>query len=86
MSEEVIEKEIQEKGLTAPRLTPDMIDATIAGFDYPFLCFNGNSHKWKRTYRDVLIWTSNGTGTSATKDAPLLKEYRCFCGAIKQTY
>jgi len=29
MSEQEIEKEIQEKGLTAPRLTPDAIDATI---------------------------------------------------------
>jgi hypothetical protein len=29
MSEQAIEKEIQEKGLTAPRLTPVLIDATI---------------------------------------------------------
>ncbi len=28
-SEQKIEQEILEKGLTAPRLTPDMIDATI---------------------------------------------------------
>jgi hypothetical protein len=32
--EAAIEKEIQAKGLTAPRLTPDMIDATIAGECY----------------------------------------------------
>lgn len=29
-----LEAEIQAKGLTAPRLTPDMIDATIAAEDY----------------------------------------------------
>ncbi len=34
MSEKEIEQEIQEKGLNAPRLTPDAIDATIAGEQY----------------------------------------------------
>jgi len=34
MSEQAIEAEIQAKGLNAPRLTPDLIDATIAGEDY----------------------------------------------------
>ena len=34
MNEQAIEQEIQDKGLTAPRLTPDAIDATIAGEDY----------------------------------------------------
>ena len=29
MSEQSIEQEIQEKGLTAPRLTPDLIDSKI---------------------------------------------------------
>ena len=29
MTEQAIEKEIQEKGLTAPRLTPALIDAAI---------------------------------------------------------
>lgn len=32
--EAAIEKEIQDKGLNAPRLTPDKIDAVIAGEDY----------------------------------------------------
>ena len=31
MSEEQIEKEIQNKGLNAPRLTPDAVDAKIKG-------------------------------------------------------
>ena len=31
MSEQEIEKEIQAKGLTAPRLTPELIDAKIKG-------------------------------------------------------
>lgn len=34
MSEQDIEKAIQAKGLNAPRLTPDMIDATIIAEDY----------------------------------------------------
>lgn len=34
MSESAIEAEIQEKGLNAPRLTPDDIDATITGEQY----------------------------------------------------
>ena len=33
-SEQDIEAEIQAKGRTAPRLTPDMIDAAIKGEDY----------------------------------------------------
>lgn len=34
MSEQEIEKEIQEKGLNAPRLTPSLIDAAIKSEDY----------------------------------------------------
>lgn len=34
MSEQDIEKEIQEKNLNAPRLTPDHIDSVIVGEDY----------------------------------------------------
>ena len=34
MSEQDIENEIQEKGLTAPRITPERIDEVIAGEDY----------------------------------------------------
>ena len=33
-SEAAVEKEIQSKGLTSPRLTPDHIDATVTGEDY----------------------------------------------------
>jgi hypothetical protein len=33
-SEQEIEQEIQEKGLNAPRLTPEKIDAVIADEDY----------------------------------------------------
>ena len=32
--EQAIEAEIQGKGLNAPRLTPEMIDAVIVGADY----------------------------------------------------
>lgn len=34
MTEETIEQEIQRKGLTAPRVTPAQIDATIAHVQY----------------------------------------------------
>lgn len=34
MSEQDIENEIQEKGLNAPRLTPEKIDAVIVDEDY----------------------------------------------------
>lgn len=33
-NEQKIEQEIQEKGLTAPRLTPDLIDSAIVDEDY----------------------------------------------------
>ena len=60
MNEEAIEKEIQEKGLTAPRLTPELIDATIADEDY---------HVFEKTSLTVCCLTlQNGftvTGESA---------------------
>lgn len=34
MSEKEIEQEIQDKGLTAPRLTPEKIDQVIIGEEY----------------------------------------------------
>ena len=34
MNEHAIEKEIQDKGLNAPRLTPELIDAAIAKEQY----------------------------------------------------
>jgi len=34
MTEQAIEQEIQHKGLTAPRLTPDAIDSVIVGEQY----------------------------------------------------
>lgn len=34
MSEQQIEKEIQDKGLNAPRLTPDLIDSKVKAVDY----------------------------------------------------
>ena len=34
MNEQSIEKEIQDKGLNAPRLTPELIDNTILKEDY----------------------------------------------------
>lgn len=40
MNEDAIENEIQEKGLTAPRLTPELIDDAIASEDYHV--FNGS--------------------------------------------
>lgn len=34
MSRKQIEQDIQDKGLTAPRITPDQIDATVVGEQY----------------------------------------------------
>jgi len=34
MTEETVERLVQEKGLTAPRLTPDDIESKIAGVTY----------------------------------------------------
>ena len=34
LDEKKLEKEIQEKGLNAPRLTPDLIDSKIKSVDY----------------------------------------------------
>ena len=60
MNETEIENEIRAKGLTAPRLTPAMIDAAIAGEDY---------HVFPRTQLTVCCLTlQNGftvTGESA---------------------
>ena len=34
MNEQQVEQEIQDKGLTAARVTPETVDATITGEDY----------------------------------------------------
>jgi hypothetical protein len=41
MNEQEVEKEIQEKGLTAPRLTPELIDSKIKYVEY--YVFSGSS-------------------------------------------
>lgn len=60
MSEQTIEKEIQDKGLNAPRLTPALIDAAIKGVDF---------HVFEKTCLTVCCLTlQNGftvTGESA---------------------
>lgn len=60
MSEKAIENEIQAKGLNAPRLTPDHIDAQITGEQY---------HVFEGTQTTVCLLTlKNGftvTGESA---------------------
>ncbi|MBE0434650.1 MAG: hypothetical protein IBX56_02470 [Methylomicrobium sp.] len=44
MNNEQIEKEIQDKGLTAPRITPDDVEANIASEHY-FTGFDGACNK-----------------------------------------
>jgi len=60
MTEQAIEQEIQDKGLTAPRLTPELIDAAILDEDY---------HVFEKTCLTVCCLTlQNGftvTGESA---------------------
>lgn len=41
MNDQMIEQEIQEKGLTAPRITPQRIEEVITGEDYHV--FNGTT-------------------------------------------
>jgi hypothetical protein len=64
MSERAIEKELQEKGLNAPRLTPDSIDSVIVAEDY---------HVFPGTTVTVCCLTLvngyNVTGTSAAASA-----------------
>ncbi len=60
MTEQAIEQEIQDKGLTAPRLTPELIDAAVQDEDY---------HVFEKTCLTVCCLTlQNGftvTGESA---------------------
>lgn len=44
MNDEKIEQEIQAKGLTAPRITPDALEANIASEHY-FTAFDGAMHQ-----------------------------------------
>ena len=37
MNEDIIEQELQDKNLNAPRLTPDLINAKIMSHDYHVL-------------------------------------------------
>ena len=46
MNDQEIEQEIQDKGLTAPRVTPDAIEATIASEHY-FTAADGDT-EWRR--------------------------------------
>jgi hypothetical protein len=55
MSEQAIEKEIQEKGLTAPRITPELIDAKIAGEAYHV--FESSYHVFERSCLTVCCLT-----------------------------
>lgn len=61
--EQAIEAEIQKKGKTGPRITPDMVDAEIVDEDY---------HVFPRTQLTVCVLTlKNGftvTGESACAD------------------
>lgn len=58
MNEQAVEQEIQDKGLTAPRLTPADIDATIAS--ELFHVFEGTTHGRKYgpwpVMRCVNVW------------------------------
>lgn len=59
MSEESIEQQLQEKGLNAPRLTPELIDNCIAGKEF---------HRLTNVLTVCVITLKNGftvTGESA---------------------
>ena len=52
MNDSLIEKEINEKGLTAPRITPDRIESVIVGEQYHI--FEGT------TFTSCLLTLENG--------------------------
>lgn len=55
MTDQAIEQEIQAKGLTAPRVTPNDIEANIAHVDYvKHISHGGQVLRW------AVITTSNG--------------------------
>ena len=61
-SEQEIEQEIQDKGLTAPRVTPEHVNATIKGEEYLY------SSSGDRTLTICVLTLQNGftvTGESA---------------------
>lgn len=65
MPEQEIEQEIQDKGLTAPRLTPDHIDSTITGETYTNLP-DGRTVVCQLTLRNG--FTVDGTSACVSKD------------------
>lgn len=64
-NEQIIEKEIQEKGLNAPRLTPEDIDAVIIAEDY---------HVFDGTTTTVCCLTIRYGFTVIGKSAPVSDE------------
>lgn len=67
MSEKEIEQEIQEKGLNAPRLTPDLIDEAI--IDEAYHVFPGT------TFTVCLLTLKNGFNVSGTSAAASLENF-----------
>ncbi len=64
-TEQAIEQEIQAKGLTAPRLTPEHIDAQIVGEDY---------HLFPGTVTTVCCLKLRNGFTTIGKSAPVSAE------------
>lgn len=64
-SEQKIEQEIQEKGLNAPRLTPNHIDSVIVGETYTNLP-DGRTVVCQLTLRNG--YTVNGTSACVSKE------------------
>jgi hypothetical protein len=60
--------------------------STVPIFDGPFLCFGGRNHQWRLTGDSRKTWVSGGSENEPPKDAPVMYEQRCFCGATKWAY
>lgn len=74
MNDTAIEQEIQEKGLTAPRITPADIEANIAG-EFYFTAADG--------YRSCPFYDHYGTGNQP-EPAPDSLDLLTFCVLLLQ--
>lgn len=60
MDDQSIEQEIQAKGLTAPRITPDHIDALMARISYIVHCPMDTTSTFVHAYLDGKFYLASG--------------------------
>lgn len=67
MTEQTIENEIQAKGLTAPRVTPDQIDAMMARVVYRHAGFEGTTSIIVAAFLDSEFYLGCGHSACVSK-------------------